>query len=237
MIKAISFSESEIIYADSDGKPMADNTKQFRWIVTIKENLECLFADNDHVFIAGDLFWYPVEGDNKISQAPDAMVVFGRPKGDRGSYKQWLENQIAPQVVFEIISVGNTKAEMRRKWQFYQRFGVEEYYLYDPDANYLQGWWRRGGQLEMITGIDNWQSPRLQIRFQLESPQLAIFYPDDSRFLTTLEIKQKAELAEQRANAAEQQAQQERQRAREAEAKLARIEAQLRAMGINLEES
>jgi hypothetical protein len=165
------------------------------------------------------------------------MVVFGRPKGDRGSYKQWLENQIAPQVVFEIISPGNTKAEMRRKWQFYQRFGVEEYYLYDPDANYLQGWWRRGGQLEMIPAIDNWQSPLLQIRFQLESPQLAIFYPDGSRFLTTLEIKQKAELAEQRANAAEQQAQQERQRAREAEAKLARIEAQLRAMGINLEES
>jgi Uma2 family endonuclease len=230
MIKAISFSESEIIYPDSDGKPMADNTKQFRWIVTIKENLECLFADNDNVFIAGDLLWYPIEGDNKTCQAPDAMVVFGRPKGDRGSYKQWLENQIAPQVVFEILSPGNTKAEMRRKWQFYQRFGVEEYYLYDPDANYLQGWWRRGDQLEMIPAIDNWLSPRLQIRFQLESPQLAIFYRDGSRFLTTLEIKQKAELAEQ-------QAQQERQRAELAEAKLARIEAQLRAMGINLEES
>lgn len=230
MIKAISFSESEIIYPDSDGKPMADNTKQFRWIVTIKENLECLFADNDHVFIAGDLLWYPVEGDNKTCQAPDAMVVFGRPKGDRGSYKQWLEDEIAPQVVFEILSPGNTKAEMRRKWQFYQRFGVEEYYLYDPDANDLQGWWRRGDQLEMIAAIDNWQSPLLQIRFQLESPQLAIFYPDGSRFLTTLEIKQKAELAEQ-------QAQQERQRAELAEAKLARLEAQLQALGINLGES
>jgi multidrug efflux pump subunit AcrA (membrane-fusion protein) len=94
----------------------------------------------------------------------------------------------------------------------------------------LSAFWRRGDQLEMIAAIDNWQSPRLQIRFQLESPQLAIFYPDGSRFLTTLEIKQKAELAEQ-------QAQQERQRAELAEAKLARLEAQLRALGINLEES
>ncbi len=34
----------EIIYRDSDGEPMSDNTKQFRWIVTIKENLEILFA-------------------------------------------------------------------------------------------------------------------------------------------------------------------------------------------------
>ncbi|GET39739.1 protein of unknown function DUF820 [Microseira wollei NIES-4236] len=72
----------EIIYPDSDGQPIADNTKQFRPIVTIKENLEILFANVDNVFVAGDLLWYPVEGNNKIRTAPDAMVVFGRPKGD-----------------------------------------------------------------------------------------------------------------------------------------------------------
>ncbi|HAA30945.1 MAG TPA: hypothetical protein DCE56_28640, partial [Cyanobacteria bacterium UBA8553] len=80
---------SAIIYPDSDGQPMADNTKQFRWIVVIKENLEILFADVADVFIAGDLLWYPIEGDNKTCQAPDALIAFGRPKGDRGSYKQW----------------------------------------------------------------------------------------------------------------------------------------------------
>ncbi len=47
---------SEIIYPDSDGQPMADNTKQFRWIVVIKENLEILFANNDDVFVAGEGF-------------------------------------------------------------------------------------------------------------------------------------------------------------------------------------
>ena len=88
----------DIIYPDSDGKLMSDNTKQFRWIVTIKENLEILFASQDDVFVAGDLLWYPVQGDNKIRQAPDVMVVFGRPKKDRGSYKQWEENNIAPKL-------------------------------------------------------------------------------------------------------------------------------------------
>ncbi len=34
-----------IIYPESSRKPMADNTQQFRWIVTIKENLEILYAD------------------------------------------------------------------------------------------------------------------------------------------------------------------------------------------------
>lgn len=107
---------------------MSDNTKQFRWIVTIKENLEILFANNPEVFVAGDLLWYPVEGDNKTRVAPDAMVVFGRPKGDRGSYKQWLENNIPPQVVFEILSPSNTIKEMSKKMLFYQQYGVEEYY-------------------------------------------------------------------------------------------------------------
>jgi Uma2 family endonuclease len=141
----------DIIYPDSDGQPMADNTKQFRLIVTIKENLELLFADQPDVFIAGDLLWYPIEGNNKIRRAPDVMVVFGRPKGDRGSYKQWQENQISPQVVFEILSPGNTLTEMDEKFQFYDRYGVEEYYLYNPDTNDLKGWLREKNSLRIIT--------------------------------------------------------------------------------------
>ncbi|HTL88229.1 MAG TPA: hypothetical protein VL134_02435 [Leptolyngbya sp.] len=31
---------SEVFYPDSDGKPMADNTKQFRWVVVVEQNLE-----------------------------------------------------------------------------------------------------------------------------------------------------------------------------------------------------
>ena len=75
---------------------MADNTTQWNWIVKIKESLKFLFAANADVFVAGDLLWYPVEGNNQIRMAPDAMVVFGRPKGKRGSYKQWEEDNIPP---------------------------------------------------------------------------------------------------------------------------------------------
>jgi Uma2 family endonuclease len=232
MVQLQPSSQSEVIYPDSDGKPMADNTKQFRWIVTIKENLEWLFADDPNVFIAGDLLWYPVEGNNKTCQAPDAMVVFGRPKGDRGSYKQWQEDNIPPQVVFEILSPGNTRAEMNRKLLFYDRFDVEEYYLYDPDQNELSGWLRTESFLDVIDTIDGWISPRLKIRFDLSSSQLQIFYPDGTQFLTYTEIAQRAEQAEQRAEAAEQRAEQERQRAEQAEARAAILAERLRAMGI-----
>ena len=78
-----------VFYPSSDGKPMAENTLQWEWIVLTKSGLDTLFADRPDVFVASDLLWYPVEGQPKICIAPDVMVVFGRPKGYRGSYRQW----------------------------------------------------------------------------------------------------------------------------------------------------
>ena len=75
---------------------MAENTLQYQWIVTIKGGLDAIFLDDPNVFVAGDLLWYPVEGEPTIRIAPDAMVAFGRPKGYRGSYKQWEEGTSLP---------------------------------------------------------------------------------------------------------------------------------------------
>lgn len=202
----------EIKYPDSDGQPMADNTKQFRWIVTIKENLELLFADRPDVFVAGDLLWYPVEGNNSLRQAPDAMVVFGRPKGDRGSYMQWKEDNIPAQVVFEILSPGNRLRDTAKKYQFYNLYGVEEYYVYDPDDNELIGWVRENGFLDVIEEMAGWTSPLLGIRFELSETNLEIYRPDGERFLTFTELGQRAYEEQQRAENAMNQLNVERQR-------------------------
>ncbi|AFZ49087.1 Uma2 family endonuclease [Dactylococcopsis salina] len=206
--------ESETIYPDSDGQPIADNTQQFHWIVLIKENLERLFAHDPQVFVAGDLLWYPIEDHPEIRVAPDVMVVLGRPKGDRGSYRQWEEDQIAPQVVFEILSPSNRLKEMTKKLQFYDRYGVEEYYIYHPEHNDLHGLYRTAEGLTVIEDIENWTSLRLGIRFLLTAETLEIYRPDGEKFLTSLEL--------------EQQAQQEHQRAE-------RLAAQLRALDIEPE--
>jgi Uma2 family endonuclease len=176
---------NQIVYPDSDGQPMADNTKQFQWITVIKTNLDWLFRDNEMVFVAGDLLWYPVEGNPKYRVAPDTMVIFGRPKGNRGSYKQWLEDNIAPQVVFEILSPGNTEGEMERKLQIYARCEVEEYYVYDPDRYILKGY-QRGEDLflDRIEVMNGWISPRLGISFELSEDELRITHPDGRVFET-----------------------------------------------------
>ena len=238
--------KSDVIYPDSDGQPMSDNTKQFRWIVVIQQNLEWLFADDPNVFVAGDLLWYPVEGNNKIRNAPDVLVAFGRPKGDRGSYQQWKEGNIAPQVVFEVLSPGNTLTEMNKKQVFYDRYGVEEYYLYDPDKNDLSGWLRSSdsavgeasletdtftlpNRLNVIEPINNWVSPRLGIRFDMSGEELQIYRPEGERFATYVEIAQRLEQERQRADQAEA-------RAEQAEARAARLAERLRAAGIDPEQ-
>jgi Uma2 family endonuclease len=183
--------KEQIVYPESDGKPMADNTKQFRWIVTLEGGFEALFRDREDVFVAGDLFWYPVEGRPDIRMAPDVMIVFGRPKGDRPSYKQWEEENIAPQVVFEVLSPSNSLLEMAKKLEFYDRYGVEEYYLYDPETGDFTGWIRdKDGRLRVIDEIQGWVSPRLGVRFEIEDGELRVIRPDGQRFLTYTELEQ-----------------------------------------------
>ncbi len=214
--------ERSLIYPDCDGQPMADNTRQFQWIVFLKENLERWFAPNAQVFVAGDLLWYPVEGRPDLRVAPDVLVVFGRPKGHRGSYQQWREGNIAPQVVFEILSPGNRLQEMAKKQEFYNTYGVEEYYLYDPDENDLCGFIRVNGRLTAVDQIADWTSPCLGIRFELGEDTLTLYRPDGEKFLTTLELEAAMEAQRQRAETEYQRAE--------------RLAAQLRALGIEPKE-
>jgi hypothetical protein len=70
----------DIEYPESDGEPIAENTEQYDWIVLIKEGLEGVFRDDPNVFIAADVFWYPVERNNKIRRAPDVLVASAAPR-------------------------------------------------------------------------------------------------------------------------------------------------------------
>ncbi len=214
----------EIEYPDSDGQPMAENTLQFQWIVTVKEGLEAVFRNDPNVFVAGDLLWYPVPGQPRIRTAPDAMVAFSRPKGYRGSYKQWEEDGIAPQVVFEILSPGNRPAELVEKLKFYERYGVEEYYQYDPDHGPLKAWKRRETGLEEIPQTYGYTSPRLGITFLPgEGPDnLKLIAPDGRPLETYAELYEDREAQEQRARA---EAKRARIAARRANAEKRRTEA------------
>jgi len=167
-----------------------------------------------------------VEAPPVPAQAPDAMVVLGRPDGDspeatfheRGSYKQWEENNIPPQVVFEIISPSNTATEISQKQAFYDRHGVLEMFFYDPDNFEFWGLTRQqpDERLLLLTRLNlPWTSPTLGIKFDMYDDGLALFYPDGERF------KDPEELFEER---------------NQTQQKLDRAIAKLRELGIDPDE-
>lgn len=191
----------QVLYPDADGKLMADNTLQYRWIVRLVTNLKHLLKDQI-AFVAGDLLWYPIEVETPPapSQAPGVMVVLGRPDGDRGSYRQWKEKNIAPQVVFEILSPSNSAQEMLAKQRFYGEHGVLEMFFYDPESYEFWGLIRNGQEesFSPITVLNfPWVSPLLKIQFRMFEDGLAVFYPDGERFKEPEEFIEERDRAKQ----------------------------------------
>ncbi|MCP4349520.1 MAG: Uma2 family endonuclease [Desulfobacterales bacterium] len=226
--------EDEFFYPESDGEPMAENTVQYRWIVKIREGIESMFANDPDVFVAADLFWYPIEGDRYTRYAPDVMVAFGRPKGDRGSYIQYKEGNIPPQVVFEILSPGNTAQEMKNKFDFYQAYGVEEYYVYDPDDDTLEGWLRLGKRFRPVENIIGWVSPRMKIRFETSDDGLVIFRPDGRKFLSPFETEQQWHSERKRAEQEKLRAEQEKMRTEQFEKRFLETARKMLADGLDV---
>jgi len=231
------------VYPDSDGQLMADNTEQFDFIHTFKGNLDALLDD----FVAGDHLWYPVEGHPKIRVAPDVYVALGRPKGYRGSYRQWEEEGVPLTVVFEWWSPKNSFADQTRKLRFYERYGVAEFYAFDQLRRQLTAFHREGDELVVVSTEDGVTSPLLGVRFAVEGGDIRAWRPDGRPFLTMTEMdaaRQAAEQARQRAEEQRQRAEEQRQRAEEqrqraeeqrqrAEDRAALLADRLRALGVD----
>jgi Uma2 family endonuclease len=221
------YDADEIFYPETDGQPMAENTQQFELITMLHGGIDAMFHDRDDVFVAGDLFWYPIEGKPSIRLAPDVMVVFGRPRGHRASYMQWKEENIAPQVVFEIVSPSNRPSEMMDKLDFYDTYGVEEYFMYDPSILDLKSWRRTDGYLKILHDDERWHSHRLQVSLRVEDGKLIIIRNDTKqRFEVFREVFLRAEQEKRRAE-------QEKQRADQAQHRAEVLAAKLRSLGIS----
>jgi len=213
-------------YPDSDGQPMADNTVQFRWIQLLQFNLDRALED----FVAGDLLWYPVQGEPRIRVAPDVLVALGRPKGDRGSYRTWEEDGVVPQVVVEVLSPSNSMPEMMRKLELYRHYGVQEFWVVDPDKGSAFAFMRgQEGKMELTGTDDGFESPLLGVRFVKTDDGLSVLHADGTPFRTPTQEWERAERLAERAEA-------EQARAEAEQARAERLAARLRELGIDPDE-
>lgn len=204
-----------IVYPESDGLPMSDNTEQYEWIVRFQGNLDRLLPD---AFVGGNLLWYPTEGDNLTRGAPDVLVALGRPKGPRSSFMAWKEGG-QPEVVFEVWSPSNDFADMTRRLRFFERFGVQEFYAYHPQRNDFTAFVRKPSGLDPVATADGWVSPLLGVRFVPGPDTLEVFTPAGEPFLSFVELG--AALDDARAEA------------RKAQARAEALAARLRALGLD----
>jgi hypothetical protein len=168
--------------------------------------LLALYAKAAEVFISADLLWYPVEGEPGVYVAPSVLVVFGRPKGEGGSCLHWEGGNMPATVAFDILCPSNSIMEMSDKHDFYDHYGVDEYYVYDPDNNDLMIYLRQETALRLVQPVGEFVSPRLGIRFLMTEPEMTVYGPDGQSFHTFEQVEQALQFAERRAAAAEKQA-------------------------------
>ena len=124
-----------IYYPESDGEPMAETDVHLQCMVDLRVALKDFFRDVD-VYVGCNMLLYYIEGDPSKSVAPDVFVARGVGKHQRRIYKLWEEGR-PPEVVIEVSSRKTWRQDMFTKFQLYQRLGVKEYFIFDPEYDYL----------------------------------------------------------------------------------------------------
>ena len=209
----------EIEYPESDGKPMAETDIHIRELTNTRATLADFFREASDVYVSGNLLLYYEEGNPAASVSPDVFVVKGVPKGERRTYRVWVEKR-PPLVVFEFSSRSTRLEDSGNKKALYAMLGVSEYFLCDPLSEYLQppmqgftlerGDYRRLPEESDGTVI----SRELGLRLKMEGSQLRlVVIASGEQLLTPAEAQEKA-----RAEAKARQA---------AEAEIERLKAEL----------
>ena len=122
------------------------------WMFRLLEIFRQRYRDQQ-VYIASDLLVYYEEGTPSRFVVPDCFVVLDCNPGRRRTFQTWNEKRV-PDVVFEVTSRGTSSIDIVDKPVIYERMGVQEYFLYDPTASYLepplQGYRMTNGSLHQI---------------------------------------------------------------------------------------
>ncbi len=218
----------QVEYPSGDGKPIAENERQYDAIFLVWEQLRGHFAWREDVHVGGGLLWYYREGDNTARVAPDVFVALGVPRDPpRDSYKVWEEGK-TPDFVLEVAAPLKARLDREGKRELYQRLGVREYWMYDPtgglhrtrlQALRLVGRTYRAVRAERdASGHIRARSKVLGLDLLFDGDRLRIWDPVARRFLPTLaESEARAEAAQQMQREAQAQAVDAKRQRREAQ--------------------
>jgi Uma2 family endonuclease len=144
----------DLDYPESDGEPLAETGVHVRELLDSRWVLQQRYRDDADVYVASNMFVYYEQGNPRAVFAPDVFVVHGVPKEpERRTFKIWEEGR-APSFVLEISSRSAWVEDLGNKKAICARLGVREYFLWDPEGEYLtprlQGYRLQGGEYHRI---------------------------------------------------------------------------------------
>lgn len=125
------------IYPETDGQPMTESDATREALIYCIEALKRHFESRRQVYVSGNLFLYYKEGNPKAVISPDVFVIFGVTNRKRRTYKAWQEGNKLPAFILEITSKTTQTKDEVTKPPLYASLGVQEYFQYDPTADYL----------------------------------------------------------------------------------------------------
>jgi len=204
--KTLAETDDDEFYPSSDGEPVGETDWHIWALILLREGLEDHFAERQDVYVASDLFLYYVKGDRNASKAPDAMVVKGVAKHFRRSFRTWVEKAM-PCVIIELASGKTWQEDLGPKRALYARLGVAEYFVFDPEAAYLnpalQGFRLKGKKyVPLVAAVDeSLTSKELGLRLLAEDHMLRLI--DARTGQPILTRQERAEQEKQRADALE----------------------------------
>jgi Uma2 family endonuclease len=104
--------------------------------IDLRQCLEDYHEEDEDVYVASNLILYYKEGDSSKRKDPDILVAKGVGKHRRRSFRVWEEGTV-PRVLFEIASRKTFRNDIGPKRLVYARIKVREYFVFDPEAKYL----------------------------------------------------------------------------------------------------
>ena len=128
-------SNALIEYPESDGRPMGETDWHIEWTLRLRELLKYRYQ-GQNVYVASDLLVYYHEGVPQDYIVPDGFVVLDCSPHRRRTFQTWMEQRV-PNVVFEFTSKSTCRSDEIFKPRVYAEIGVPEYFLYDPQDEYL----------------------------------------------------------------------------------------------------
>jgi Uma2 family endonuclease len=126
----------DVYYPESDGKPMAETPLHRDEMSELIFRLRQHFATDPSVYVSGNMMMYYEQGNPAACFSPDVFVAMGAGDGERRVYRLWAE-ACGPTVVFEVSSRSTSLEDEGNKKVLCQRLKVQEYWLYDPEGEYL----------------------------------------------------------------------------------------------------